>query len=132
MNTNDASMRVLDALAKAWNDQDVEAALACFGDDAVYHDAFGPDALGASHRGLPAIRDALVATFAAFPKARLLAVGGILAAPDGRAASEWLFEHVDAGGARHELHGCDIYLIEGGKVKVKNAFVKCRIPGASN
>lgn len=118
------SQQLLAALGSAWNRQDVEGVLECFAPDGTYHDAFGERPLGATYKGHAAIRGALIATFAAFPGARLATVGQPLLSPDGSAASEWVFEYTGADGTPAQLHGSDFFLIEGGKVKVKNAYVK--------
>lgn len=111
-------------LVTAWDRQDVDGVLACFAQDGIYHDVIGDRPLGTTHQGQTAIREALVASFSTFPGARLRTVGQPLIGPDGRAASEWVFEYTDADGQPAQLHGCDFFLIEDGKVKVKNAYMK--------
>lgn len=123
------SQQLLADLGAAWDRQDVDGVLACFAQDGIYHDVVGDRPLGATHRGQAAIREALVATFAAFPGARLRTVGQPLIGPDGRAATEWVFEYSGADGRPEQLHGCDFFLIDGGKVKVKNAYMKSYAAG---
>lgn len=118
------SQQLLAELGAAWDRQDVEGVLACFAQDGIYHDTSGDHPLGTTYQGHAAIREALVALFSAFPGARLQSIGQPLIGPDGRAASEWVFEYTDVHGQLVHLHGSDFFLIEGGKVKVKNAYMK--------
>ena len=118
------SQQLLADLGAAWDRQDVDGVLACFAHDGVYHDVMGAPPLGTTYEGQAAIREALVATFSAFPGARLRSVGQPLIGPDGRAASEWVFEYTDVDGRPVQLRGSDFFYIEGGKVKVKNAYMK--------
>lgn len=123
------SQKLLTDLVAAWDRQDVEATLACFAEDSVYHAAFGAGPLGTTCKGKAAIREALTAGFAAYPGSRLRAVGTPVFGADGQAAAEWVFEYTGADGKPAQMHGCDLFLIEGGKIKVKNAYVKYFIAG---
>lgn len=118
------STQVLESLGAAWDRQDIEAILECFSTDGIYHDVMGDYPMGKTYQGHSEIREALTCTFAAFPGARLLSVGDPLVGPDGKAASEWIFEYKDARGGTVQLRGCDFFVIADGKVKVKNAYMK--------
>jgi uncharacterized protein (TIGR02246 family) len=123
------SQQLLKDLVAAWDRQDVEATLACFAEDGVYHEAFGPGPLGNTQQGKAAIREALKAGFAAYPGSRLRSVGTTVFGTNGHAASEWIFEYTGADGKPAQMHGCDFFLIEGNKIKVKNAYVKYFVGG---
>jgi ketosteroid isomerase-like protein len=123
------SQQLLNELVAAWDRQDVEATLACFAEDGVYHEAFGPGALGNTRQGKAAIREALAAGFAAYPGSRLRSVGSPVFGSAGHAAAEWVFEYTGPDGKPAQMHGCDIFLIEGDRIKVKNAYVKYFVGG---
>lgn len=123
------SHQLLTDLVAAWDRQDVEGTLACFAEDAVYHEAFGPGALGNTRNGKAAIRDALKAGFAAYPGSRLRSVGKPILGEAGHAAAEWEFEYTGPDGQAAKMRGCDFFVIEGNKIQVKNAFVKFFVAG---
>ena len=118
------SKQLLANLGTAWDRQDVDAVLECFSANGTYHDVMGDYPLGKTYRGHAEIRKALISTFSAFPGARLLPVGEPIFGPDGKAASEWIFEYKDANDQMAQLRGCDFFVINDGKVEVKNAYMK--------
>lgn len=118
------SKQLLADLGAAWDRQDVEGVLACFSPDGVYHDVLGARPLGNTYQGHAEIRAALVSTFSSFPGARLWPVGQPILGLDGQAASEWIFEYKEANGEMTQLRGCDFFVIDNGKVRLKNAYMK--------
>lgn len=101
--------------------------LACFAPDASYLPAYGPEPLGAECRGHAAIRAAIEEGFRAWPGGNTVVTSTLLAGERGLA--QWYFEFTDPEGRSTRVHGCDAYEFRGGKVRVKNSYVKQYVPG---
>jgi ketosteroid isomerase-like protein len=114
---------------EAWNRQDIDGVVAHFNVGGSYHAAMGPEALGATFTGHAAIRTALVAGFQAFPDGRVVGTRPPVLGEHGGHA-EWYFEFTAADGSKAQLHGCDIFEFENGKINSKNVYVKQFVPAA--
>ena len=114
----------LEAFGEAWNTHDPEAVLAYFGQDCAYHASFGPELLGRSFHGLDEVREGVAAFFAAYPDGRFSDSECVVAGD--RGFSEWTFSATGPDGAPFSLRGCDLFVFDGDRIVVKNAFRKQR------
>lgn len=120
------STQRLDAFMDAWNAHDVEAIVAFFADDCVFHTSVGPELMGATYRGREEVRQGVEAFFERFPGARFEDASCFVAGD--RGASEWTFcwKGQDGDGTENTVRGCDLFEFAGEKIRVKNAFRKNR------
>ena len=118
------TVETLSAFSDAWNRHDVDALMTFMTDDCVFETAAGPDACGARHVGLDAVRTAFESAWKNFPDAQWRN-GSHFVAGD-RGVSEWLFTGTAADGTRVEANGVDLFTFRQGKIAVKNVFRKDR------
>lgn len=124
---HDDSVRMLEAIAKAFDEHDLDAIMAHFADDAVFEGPRGVEPWGTRFVGHEAIREAFAARFSGIPDVRYRQD---LHFVDGdRGASEWTLSGTTSDGQRVEVRGCDLWTLRDGKVVKKDSFWKIRTPG---
>lgn len=124
---HDDSVRMLEAIAKAFDEHDLDAVMAHFADDAVFEGPRGVEPWGTRFVGHEAIREAFAARFSGIPDVRYRQD---LHFVDGdRGASEWTLSGTTSDGQRVEVRGCDLWTLRDGKVVKKDSFWKIRTPG---
>lgn len=120
------TVETLQAFADAWNRHDADALMSFMTDDCVFEASAGPDVCGARYAGRAAVRASFAEVWATFPDAHW---GGARHFVCGeRGVSEWTFTGTRADGSRVEVHGCDLFTFEDGKIAVKNSYRKNRPP----
>ena len=125
---HDDAVQMLRAIAKAFDDHDLDGIMAHFADDAVFEGPRGPEPWGTRFVGLQEIREGFAARFAGIPDVRYQQDEHFV---DGdRGASEWTLSGTTTDGQRIEVRGCDLWTLRDGKVVKKDSFWKIRIPGA--
>lgn len=111
------------AISAAFNSRDVERIVDCFADDGVFCLARGPEPVGRTLKGKPAIRKALADRFKQIPDMRWENEEYILAGDD-CAISVWTVRGKGNDGEELNYQGCDIYRFRGDKIIHKNTFWK--------
>jgi len=123
----DDAMRMLRAIATAFDEHDLDGILRHFAADAVFEGPRGPDPWGQRFVGLEAVRDAFAARFAGIPDVRYRDDEHFV---DGdRGASEWTLSGTTTDGQRIEVGGCDLWTLRDGKVVKKDSLWKIRTAG---
>jgi steroid delta-isomerase-like uncharacterized protein len=118
------TVQELQAFADAWNRHDVDALMTFMSQDCVFETSVGPSAAGTRYAGREAVRAGFAAVFKMFPDAHW---GNAKHFVQGdRGVSEWVFTGTTADGKRVEVHGCDLFTFQGGKIAVKNSYRKNR------
>ncbi len=108
-------MSLVHDFAKAFNRQDVDALLACFTEQATYHDTFYGE-----HKGQPALRAMFERMFRE-GRDYAWTMESVVEMP-GRAAAEWTFGYVvteaipRSAGRRVRFRGMSLFEFEGGRV----------------
>lgn len=115
----------LAAFARAWNQHDADLLMTFMTDDCVFDASAGPLVHGNRFEGFNAVRAAYASIWTAFPDARWLDDTHFVAGD--RGVSEWTFHGTATDGKRVEARGCDIFLFQNGKIRVKDSFRKQRI-----
>ena len=124
---HDDALRMLKAIATAFDEHDLEAIMAHFAADAVFDGPRGADPWGTRFAGRDAVREAFVARFAGIPDIRYQQDEHFV---DGdRGASEWTLSGTTTDGQRIEVRGCDLWTFRDGMVVKKDSFWKIRTPG---
>ena len=123
---HDDSVRMLRAIAAAFDQHDLDAIMAHVADDAVFEAPRGPDPWGTRVVGHEAIREAFAARFAGIPDIRYQQDSHFV---DGdRGASEWTLSGTTTDGQPIEVRGCDLWTFRDGQVVKKDSFWKIRTP----
>ncbi len=114
----------LDAFFDGWNRHDVDRLMTFMADDCVFESASGPEVCGTRHAGREGVRAAFARVFASYPDAAFADTRHVVAG--NRGLSEWTFTGTAVDGKKVEVHGCDVFTFERGKIAVKSAFFKNR------
>lgn len=121
---SEVSVEFLQAFADAWNRHDAAALMSFMTDDCVFEASAGPAVCGSRHVGPKDVRSAFEAVWASYPDAHW---GGATHFVQGhRGVSEWTFTGTGLDGTRVEVHGCDLFTFEGGRIALKNSYRKNR------
>ena len=124
---HDQTLRMLKAIATAFDAHDLDAIMSHFAEDAVFDAPRGPDPWGTRFIGLAEIRQGFAARFAGIPDIRYRQDEHFV---DGdRGASEWTLSGTTTEGQRIEVRGCDLWTFKDGKVVKKDSFWKIRPAG---
>jgi ketosteroid isomerase-like protein len=117
-------MRMLAAIAAAFDRHDLDGIMAHFADDAVFESPRGPDRWGQRFVGADAVREAFAGRFSGIPDVRYRDDAHFV---DGdRGASEWTLSGTTTAGQRIEVRGCDLWTLRDGKVVKKDSYWKIR------
>ena len=119
---SEVTIELMREISAAFNSRDVERIVGHFAEDAVFYLARGPEPVGRTLRGKPAIRTALADRFKQIPDMRWDGQDYILAGD--RGVSLWTVRGTGADGEELNYQGCDIYRFAGGKIVEKNTFWK--------
>jgi len=123
---HDDSVRMLKAIATAFDRHDLEAIMAHVADDAAFEAPRGPDPWGTRFEGADAVREAFAARFSGIPDIRYRQDDHFV---DGdRGASEWTLSGTTTDGQTIEVRGCDLWTFRDGKVVKKDSYWKIRTP----
>jgi ketosteroid isomerase-like protein len=124
---HEETIRMLKAIAKAFDEHDLDGIMAHFADDAVFEGPRGTEPWGTRWVGRDEVREGFAARFAGIPDVRYQQDQHFV---DGdRGASEWTLSGTTTDGQRIEVRGCDLWTFRDGKVVKKDSFWKIRTPG---
>ena len=124
---HDDAIRMLKAIATAFDQHDMDGITRHFAADAVFEGPRGPEPWGQRFVGLGAVREAFAARFAGIPDIRYQQDDHFV---DGdRGASEWTLSGTTTDGQRIEVRGCDLWTFRDGKVVKKDSYWKIRTTG---
>jgi ketosteroid isomerase-like protein len=120
----DDTKGMLKAIAKAFDEHDLDGIMAHFADDAVFEGPRGTEPWGTRWVGREEVREGFAARFAGIPDVRYRQDQHFV---DGdRGASEWTLSGMTTDGQRIEVRGCDLWTFRDGKVVKKDSFWKIR------
>lgn len=119
-----SSVELLERFCAAWNNRDVDGLMSMMADECVYRAAAGPSEAGAVFEGREAVRQGYEAVFEKFSQAAWL--DGTHVVSGNRGFSSWLFKGVTQTGEVVEVNGCDLFVLRGGKIAVKDSYRKAR------
>jgi ketosteroid isomerase-like protein len=120
----DDALRMLETIATAFDQHDLDGIMAHFADDAVFEAPRGAEPWGTRFVGTAAVREAFAARFSGIPDIRYRDDDHFV---DGdRGASEWTLSGTTTDGQPIEVRGCDLWTLRDGKVVKKDSFWKIR------
>ena len=120
------TIETLHTFSDAWNSHDLDRLMSFMADDCVFHAVVGPDVFGRSFCGRDAVRAGFEIAWKTFPDAAWLDPVHFVCGE--RGVTESTFCGTRADGVRIEARMVDVFTFAGGKIAVKNAFRKERIP----
>lgn len=108
----------------AWNRHDLPALMAAMSDDCLFRGAAGELIYGSEFRGREAVAEGYAKIFSLFPDAAWNEDSHFVAGD--RGVSEWRFTGTSADGRAIEMYGCDLFLFDGDRIRVKDSYRKQR------
>ena len=121
---HDDAVRMLEAIAAAFDAHDLDAIMDHFADDAVFEGPRGADPWGTRFVGRDQVRQGFAARFSGIPDVRYTHDQHF--ADGDRGASEWTLSGTTTDGQWIEVRGCDLWTFRDGKVVKKDSFWKIR------
>ena len=112
----------LDEIFEAFNARDVDRIAGYFADQGVFQTALGPSPYGTRVVGRGNIKEFLANRWKQIPdmrwKDQTVSING------NTATASWKVLWTDANGHKQEWAGCDLYVFEGNKIKLKDTYWK--------
>lgn len=122
--TPEVTIELLQDFADAWNRHDIDALMSFMTENCVFEASAGPEICGTRYVGTDAVRAAFAEVWATFPDACWGNPRHFV--HENRGVSEWTFSGTRSDGTRVEVHGCDVFTFEDGKISLKNSYRKNR------
>ena len=123
--TPEVTTEVLQAFAEAWNRHDADALMTFMTEDCVFEASAGSEICGTRYVGREAVRAGFAEVWTVFPDAHWGSPRHFI--HEDRGVSEWTFTGTRSDGTRVEVHGCDVFTFEDGKISLKNSYRKNRL-----
>lgn len=120
------SVELLQAFADAWNRHDIDALMSFMTDDCIFEASAGSEVFGTRFVGRDAVRAGFADVWSTFPDAQWRNARHFVVRE--RGVSEWTFTGTRPDGTHVEVHGCDLFTFQGGKIALKNSYRKNRLP----
>jgi ketosteroid isomerase-like protein len=115
-------LSVLDGLAKAFNEHDLDKIMSYFDENCSLDMPRGPEPFGSRYNGLNEVRRGLLKRFENTPDVHY---GDVQHFVDGNTGmSKWLLTGTTPDGEKVVVHGCDFYSFRNGKVTRKDSYWK--------
>jgi hypothetical protein len=118
--TSDRLQRFFDA----WNDHDVETIVSYFTPDGAYHASVGPDDEGTAFRGLDEVRRGVTAFLGTYGDVRYTDL--VMGVAGERGWASWTFSATRPDGERTTYRGVDLFVFDGDRIVLKDAYRKER------
>lgn len=117
---------VLQAFADAWNAHDADKLMSFMAHACIFEASAGADVCGTRYVGREAVRAGFAEVWNTFPDAHWGNARHFICGD--RGVSEWTFTGTRRDGTCVEVHGCDVFTFEGGKIILKDSYRKNRPP----
>jgi ketosteroid isomerase-like protein len=114
----------LEQFADAWNRHDIGTLMSYMTDDCQFFLGSGTSASGEKFEGYAAVKAAFERVWKDLPDVSFRNARHFVSGD--RGCSEWTLVATHPDGSRIELDGCDLFTFAGGKIKVKNSYLKNR------
>jgi ketosteroid isomerase-like protein len=116
------NLRLLERLAEAFNEHDLDKIMEFFSDDCSLDMPRGSDAWGTRYIGKAAVREGLQKRFEMLPDVHYGDIRHF--ATENMGVSEWLVTGTLSSGDSVNVRGCDHYEFRGGRVVRKDSYWK--------
>jgi ketosteroid isomerase-like protein len=118
------SVELMQRYADAWNAHDIDAIMSMMTDDCVFVTGGGTEKHGTRFEGVDIVRARFIDVWSEFPDLRF--ENPRYFGDTERGCTEWTFVGTNADGVVTEVDGCDLFDFVGGKIRVKNSYIKIR------
>lgn len=114
----------IEKMVKAFSEQDIDTIMSLFAADATYYNVTGLGVMGGTFKGEKAIRRIFERQFALLPSH--FYDDPIIFVSGNKACANWnlVLRSPDRPSKQYRTRGCDYFELEGGKVILKNAWIK--------
>lgn len=119
-------LQLLKDFAKAWNDHDIDALMACMTDDCIFDGSAGDQVMGTRFEGYDDVKAGYQKIWEVFPDAAWNEDAHFVAGD--RGVSEWRFTGTMQDGSTVEMMGNDLFVFKGDKIYIKDSYRKNRPP----
>ncbi len=118
------TVALLETYGEAWNDHDVDRIMAFMTDDCVFQTGGGKAPWGTRHEGAAEVRARFEEVWRDIPDVRFDDARHFVSGD--RGCSEWTLRGTRTDGKAVEIAGCDLFTFRGGKIWIKNSYLKYR------
>jgi ketosteroid isomerase-like protein len=116
--------KILQDYSDAWNAHDIDRIMSFHTPDCVFETGGGRERYGTRYVGHEAVRERFIEVWTDLPDVRFENVSHFVSGD--RGCSQWTFLATRPGGIAIEVDGCDLFVFRGGKIQLKNSFLKNR------
>ena len=118
------SVELLKAYSQAWNDHDIDAIMAFMSDDCVFLTGGGSEHFDTKHEGFDEVKARFIDVWQSIPDVRFIKDQHF--AQGDRGCSQWVFTGTSPDGQAIEISGVDLFTFKGGKISIKDSYIKNR------
>ena len=122
--TDTPTVALLEAHGDAWNAHDVDRIMADMTDDCVFETGGGTGPGGTRYQGAAAVRARFEEVWGEIPDLRFEDARHFVSGD--RGCSEWVLRGTRTDGNAADVAGCDLFTFRGGKIWIKNSYLKIR------
>ena len=112
----------LQAYSDAWNNHDIDAVMSFMTEDCIFDTGGGAEHYGTRYQGFDEVRARFIEVWTDVPDVQFINARHFISG--NRGCSEWTFTGTRPDGGRMAIDGCDLFDFVGGKIKVKNSYIK--------
>ena len=116
--------KLLQEYSDAWNEHDIDKIMKMMTEDCVFEPGGGPERYGVRFEGAEAVRERFIEVWTDIPDVKF--ENAVHFSQDNYGCSEWTIVGTTKSGSKIEVDGCDVFTLEGGKIKSKRSYVKNR------
>lgn len=106
----------------AWNEHNIDKIMGFMAPDCVFETGAGSERYGTRYRGYKDVKARFIEVWTQFPDVHFKNSRHFVQGD--RGFSEWTFVASRPDGSKIEVDGCDLFTFSGGKIKLKNSFIK--------
>ena len=114
----------LEKYADAWNRHDIDTIMSMMTDDCVFMSGGGRETSGSRYEGQEQVRLRFEQVWAEIPDVRFDDARHFVSGD--RGLSQWTLSGTRTNGESLEVNGCDIFTFRGGKIWIKDSYLKTR------
>lgn len=118
------TVALLESYGKAWNDHDIDRIMAAMTDDCVFVTGGGTSPWGTRHEGAADVRARCEEVWREIPDVRFDDARHFVSGD--RGCSEWTLRGTRTDSTAVEIAGCDLFTFRGGKIWIKDSYLKIR------
>ena len=119
---NTVEIEMLKRYSDAWNEHNIKKIMLYMTEDCIFRSGGGEQSCGTQHQGQAEVSERFESIWVQFPDVCFKNPRHFIQGD--RGCSEWTLMATDPDGDKLAIDGCDIFTFRGGKIAVKNTFLK--------